>query len=748
MRTTMPDAPVPRRALRLAAASAGPLAALLVAVAATGVLRTGLGVPLQYGQDAILHHALVKSVVDAGWWLDNPFLGAPGAGEMHDFPVNATSHFLILRGLAVAFRDWAVLENVFFLLSFPLAALAAQAFLRALGLGRGWAGAGGLLYAFLPYHLARGENHLFLATYYLVPLALWLAMRIADGSEWLIHAAPDGRRAWRLDRSALLALGAAALIGGDYPYYTAFSLLVLLVAVLFARVRRGDRRAALRGLAVMGVVVATSLAFSLPTLLYRLRHGPNPSPYHAMNARHWAESDVHSLRLASLLLPSESHPVGPLARLGATYAHAAPLPGDQSTPVGLLAAAGLVALGVGLLRLGRFEGGPWSRHGDWMVVTAWSVLAAAATGGLMTIASLLAVEVLRCPNRMTVYLGLLGLAAALLGLQGWAARRRRARAWAVAAPAAVALLGLFDQGALTWRDPRSTGAPAAFASDRALVQRLESALPAGAAVFQLPYRPMHCILSMTHRHAEQDGFRPYLHGRALRWSFGAMHGRATDHLHAAISALPAPALLDALAAEGFSAAWIDRWALPDGAQRLEAELAATLGAPPLVAPDGRHAAFPLDAWAARRREQLGPEALATIRASLRGPRVLIATGVRVEKNADPWVYTLGASGSGRLLLINDADAPRRLRVEVPSAGGPPARLAPGKATRGLVVRPLAAADGIALAFEADVPPGAHTLRFQPAGPAPPVGLVLAEPRVATLPDLARLASGAPGAPRR
>ena len=53
--------------------------------------------------------------------------------------------------------------------------------LRRLRLGRLAALAPAVLYASMPFHFFRLGGHLFLASYYLVPLMVWLALRVCLG---------------------------------------------------------------------------------------------------------------------------------------------------------------------------------------------------------------------------------------------------------------------------------------------------------------------------------------------------------------------------------------------------------------------------------------------------------------------------------------------------------------------------------------------------------------------------------------
>ena len=53
--------------------------------------------------------------------------------------------------------------------------------------------AGALLFSFAPYHIIRGTAHVTLGAYFSVPLACWLALRVAHGDITAVEVGP-GRR--------------------------------------------------------------------------------------------------------------------------------------------------------------------------------------------------------------------------------------------------------------------------------------------------------------------------------------------------------------------------------------------------------------------------------------------------------------------------------------------------------------------------------------------------------------------------
>jgi phosphoglycerol transferase len=81
----------------------------------------------------------------------------------------------------------------------------------------------------------------------------------------------------------------------------------------------------------------------------------------------------------------------------------------------------------------------------------------------------------------------------------------------------------------------------------------------------------------------------YIHSRTLHWSFGVMRGSDAEHWFRRTAQLPPAELVPALAAAGFGAIYLDRYAYPDRAASLEAELAKLLNTPVLESGNKRFA---------------------------------------------------------------------------------------------------------------------------------------------------------------
>ena len=152
------------------------LAALAEAVIALRLWRADLRVPFNVRGDSVFFEMMVKAVVEHGWYLTNPQLGAPGVLTLHDFPQADAIHLLLIKVMTLFSSDWALLFNVYYLLGFPLIAVSALAVLRQFRIAPVPAFVASLLYAFQPSRLLIGESHFTLAIYYQMPLAILIAL--------------------------------------------------------------------------------------------------------------------------------------------------------------------------------------------------------------------------------------------------------------------------------------------------------------------------------------------------------------------------------------------------------------------------------------------------------------------------------------------------------------------------------------------------------------------------------------------
>jgi phosphoglycerol transferase len=334
----------------------------------------------------------------------------------------------------------------------------------------------------------------------------------------------------------------------------------------------------------VAVILAISVVELAPSLVHWARHGTNPRVAH----RTQLESELYGLKLAQLVLPMEHHRIGALARMRQTYDGWFPqTEATRSATLGIVAAAGFLwLLAASLLQLAS----PGrriipARHAE-AGIAALVALLFAWTGGLATLVAIVEPQI-RAWNRLSIFIAFFGLLAVGLLLDrmlAWLRLRPAGAALGAAVLLCVLAVGVLDQTSSAFT-PRYAAVAADYRSDESFVHAIDAQLPQGAMVYQLPYVPYPehpPVVSMV----DYDELRGYLHSRDLRWSYGAVKGTPDDRV-GVLASEPGTSLAQDVAAAGFAGIYIDRFGYLDRAAKVEAELTAAIGKPPLVSPNGR-----------------------------------------------------------------------------------------------------------------------------------------------------------------
>jgi phosphoglycerol transferase len=689
-----------------------PSAALLSLALVAAVMklwRADLRVPLTYHAEALLNAVLVKGTIEHGWPLHYPELGAPSGLDLRDMPMaDNTLHLLVIKLLALVSSDHAVVMNLFFLLTFPLTALCALYVFRQFGLATAPAICGSLLYTFLPFHFNRGQHHLFLAAYYLVPLVVMVALWIAGGAASLVDA--SGRRwSWGPSRSKPIAgVIVAVLVASSGIYYAFFACFLLLVAGVLAAVRRGSARSLALPVALVVVTSAVVTAHSWPSLVYLRERGDTP-----LVRRTALETETYGLRIIQLLLPVTGHRLDRVAQFkDVTNAGLRSNENDDAS-LGVVGGLGFLALLAGVLLLPPSRTAPHGGGGvmrDLCVFNLCAVLLA-TIGGFGALVAMLLSSKIRAYNRISVYIAFFAFFAVVIGLdhvdRGWARRGPRRVAFVIGL-VGLTVLGTLDQtSARAIPDYRRIAAE--YRSDAAFVQTLRAALPRDAMIFQLPVVtfPEHPPL---HRMQDYDHARGYLHASDLRWSYGAMKGRAADAWQAWVAAKPPREMIETLVLAGFSGVYLNRDGYADWGTGATLDLARVLHQSPRSSDPHRLLFFDLlpyqrafralhtaEAWEARRDAALHP------------PLVIWQHGCS-ELEGPPSSTFRWCSAAGEWRVVNGARTARRVTLEMSVRSLSPGhlRLRSPLLSEQLAIGPIART----LSTTLSIPPGEHAIHFE------------------------------------
>jgi phosphoglycerol transferase len=680
-------------------------AALLAIVAgglALEVWRADLRVPFAYGGDALLFALPVKSVVDHAWYLQNPSLGAPGGLQLFDYPFAAHNafHLFLIKVMALFSGDWALLFNLYFLLGFPLIALSALAVLRQFRVGYGPAVVVSVLYAVLPSRLLKGESHLFLDVFFQVPLEI-LVLLWACGSDPPLTRDRPGRRWPALDLRrprSLAALAICFLAAGTELYYAFFVAALLIAGGVWSAIERRSTRNLVAGLALAGIIATGLGVVGLPTLIHRARHGANEE----VAVRNPGEAELHGMKIAQLLLPVDGHRLPALRKLKQSYNNSAPLLGENSTTsLGLIGALGFLALLVVVIG-GRRPSRPREDVLRPLAVLNFMAVLLATLGGFGSLFALLVTPQIRGYARMNVIVAFFSLFAVALLLERL--RDRHARLAAGLLPVLL-VVGVFDQASLDAR-PGYAATKQVYDEEARFVRAVEASVPAGAVVFELPYMSFPEMPGLG-RLETYDGLRPYLHSRALRWSFPAMRGRAGDAWARVLAQAEPKAMVEGLLAAEVRGILIQRGGYKDEGTEIEAALRALGIGEPIVSADNQLAFYDLGPLANRpgwtRPSPLQRELM------LQPVAVQWGTGFSTLESDEDGTFRWGAAYAGARLENDRAeDRVVVLKMKLAAAQPPAILYIRGDLLSATIEIPTT---GTVFERELTVPHGHHAVRF-------------------------------------
>jgi phosphoglycerol transferase len=576
-----------------------------------------------------------------------------------------------LIGHAVA--DWAIVLNIYYLLTFPLAAVTALALFRHLGLSRLMALGLSLVFALQPYHFDRGQGHLMLAAYWHVPL-------MALGVFWLLRPAglrdAEGVPLWRSWRCRLAFLFALlGVLGGHY--YAFFSCLFYVTAGVYTALHTRRRSPLLEAGVLIAAIGLGGVLNLLPNVIFWASEGSN----RAVSAKGPALSEQCSLRVTPMLLPHRHHRLSLLRGLTAAYDKQSPLPHvERQSSVGVIAGLGLIALcGIGLF--GRRGDAPL--HGLGVVVLAG--LLVASVSGFGTLFAYLVSPQIHGYGRMTPYLALFGLAAA--GLLAAPLARRPL----ILLP--VLMLAVLDVLPAATEPDRPT-ARTQFDGARRFAAAVQEAVPAGTAVYQLP--------GSRFPLERYDYLDLYLFTRGLRLSAPAMINRPAATWQEEVELLPADLFLERIALTGFEALVIDRRVrctpLMDAVEKLLTEESA-----PVIRGEKR-AFFDLRPHIARLRQETGESRWERQVAVARCPvQVRAWSRFAPPEPGGRWC----SSKHGWVEVVNASNRPIEVNFLLTLSHGPVRVTAPF----------LEAVVSGRLTQRVSVPPGRHTVMLRHLGQA-------------------------------
>jgi len=555
------------------------LASILMSGFPAGLLPN-FSYPFTYAGDGLSQTWLAQRAVE-GWIFDNPRSGYPFGSNFLDYPGSDGGNLFLLKVFGTLTGNPFIAINLYFLTSFAATFVSAYCVMRAVGVGRALALAGAVVFDFIPFHFQR-IDHLFYTWYFSAPLFFYIGLRIANGPLRIADGG-SGRRVPRW----LVALGLVAL-GCFGVYYAVFGLIILAVVFLTGVLGPLNPQTMRRAALAMCLVASGVLLNIAPNIVHKQLNGVNIE----VAQRDRVDSEIYALKMVQLLLPRPDHRSAKIGAVAKGYnATFAPLNENYMSSLGMVGAVGFLAMF--LVLAAAIAGRRIDRNLCLVALFTLVLFMFGTLGGFGSLFSQLISTSIRAWNRISIFIGFGALLGLFMLLQLLCSRylpRRHVLTAGVAG--AIMLFGLLDQTVPACQSCL-VETKKDFELDRDFVTAIEKSIPAGSAIYQLPYMPFPESAPLF-RLDMYDHVAGFLHSQTLKWSYAGMKARDGDSFFRALSKEPYAKQIDVLRRLGFSGVYIDRRGYEDNGNEIVARFTELLGrGPSLERADKEIAFFPI-----------------------------------------------------------------------------------------------------------------------------------------------------------
>jgi phosphoglycerol transferase len=489
-----------------------------------------------------------QNMKEGFWYLKSSHLGFPFSQDLHDFPAAAdTVNLLISRILISVTGDIGLTFNIQYFFSYFSGFLGAYIGSRIIRLLPVHALFIGLIYAFLPYHYLHGAAHLYLSSYWMIPI--WLAVTIKEITTpgWILSL-ENGTKfnlrqcAFRARTLLLLALTVFSASAGFY--YSMFFVFATGFFGLLAVVRDCGVRNI--GLLIMSSLGSFIIGLQiLPILFFQLSMGANIGAVQ----RSLGEVRFYSLDITKLFLPLRDHRLTFVSDW-VNSLDVSLRDGEYAEPLGLLLALSFFTL----LIVYVFQTKSRDRFSLLAPLAQVQLffLAVSIVGGAGYFLGVLGFTQIRVWSRITIVLAFPALVFLFQLAQLLANRFEKVRSQYLL----FILLAAFQisDSTPTSLAPNYATTSQEWNQDRRIAKVIHDSISPQAKIFQLP------IVNFpesppTFQQADYEHLRMYLHVPSAYFSYGGVKGRESQWLNR-LSKDPMT-LFTQLALVGFDAVWID-----------------------------------------------------------------------------------------------------------------------------------------------------------------------------------------------
>ena len=529
-----------------------------------------LNVPFSYNGDALLNLVSIKTLLESGWFFYNSQLGMPYGMNFLEFPGSDGFFLIVLKAIGLITHSPAYILNLFYILGFPLIYFSTYWACRQFSINIYLSISIAIVFTIAPFHFFRNLQHIFLATYFIVPLITIVIVDIGFGM-------PRDSNNFEPTKSVSLKYYLILVLAGMCGvYYAFFSLIFITFSGISGWINTRKIYILKNTFFACLTIIVVVLLNLLPSIIYRIHEGINSS----VAQRSFFESDIYGLRITQLLLPIWGHRYGFLADINNRYRENLLITEATSGSLGLIASIGFIALIIIIFSLKT------KKYHSLIVLAKLNLVATlfSTIGGFGVLFALLVTPQFRGVNRISIFIAFFSLVAFCILLQkfvnSFSIQKKLISPLYFCIGLFLVTVSIHDQIPIGGRGKHDL-ANKNFYDEKSYIEKVEKALPKNAMVYQYPYVQFP-ETPPKYKEGYYDYFRPYIQSQNLRWSNASIKGTDADKLNLAIMNLKSNQQVLAIAKIGFSGVLINRLACEDGCIEFEEQLQKISAGDPII----------------------------------------------------------------------------------------------------------------------------------------------------------------------
>lgn len=554
-----------------------------------GYAKYGLKIPYGYGGgDDFAELVITKLLGESFWNWYNPRIGAPFGNYSFDVLQNFLNGFdlLIAKVIYIFTDDAVVVQNMRFLLIFPISVTTSYGVMRYLKINYFFASFGAIIFSMSPYIFQRNVAHLGLATCYFVPFSVLLCVwaSISDG-DYLKF----GKGFFKNKKNIATIIFAALIANNGFAYYPFFTCFLVCVVAMCNILNTKKIKSCLPSVKIVGFIVAFLLIAVSPALVYRAVIGGNPE----VVVRSLSDAEIYSMKIVQLFIPMDGNGIDILDQAIQMYNDSMPLVTENAgVYLGIAGICGFVLSIVFLFKYKKLDDDDCFSEpiGLFVRLNVFATLFG-TIGGFGSMVGIMLGGLFRGFCRIAIYMLFIDLCVLLIFFQrtwakagGWKRWKKISISVAFACFALICVWDLIPfygnrDGIFEWNK-------SAYETDKTFINEIEETLDDGAMVFQLPYH--NCPESgSVNNMADYHLYTGYLLSNDLKWSYGGTKGREAALWCRYAASLDTEEMINFVCRGGFTGIYIDARAYTwEALNQLKLDIEDVIKTQPMVSSNG------------------------------------------------------------------------------------------------------------------------------------------------------------------